>query len=195
MNDLNNFEHLPTAVSETPSTASSGWFAKLIDRSADEGSPKRIRSMTLLNLANFLAGILTSAIATTSTITSASSIKSTSASAGIGYGTGAGVAATQGVGVTTTVAANGVCGTITTSAQTLVAGADVSFTFTNTAIAANDVVVVSTKSYGGTADGIPIASVQATAAGSCIINIRNTGAVALDALVVLNFAVIKAVAA
>ena len=77
----------------------------------------------------------------------------------------------------------------------MAAGADVSFTFTNTAIAATDVVVVSVKSYAGTADGIPVASVQATAAGSCIINIRNTGAVTLNALAVLNFAIIKAVAA
>lgn len=136
-----------------------------------------------------LGAAITGALAATGAITSSS------ASAGIGYATGAGVAATQGTSVTTTVVANGVCGTITTFAQTLAAGVDVSFTFTNSAIAANDVVVVSTKSYGGTADGIPVASVQATAAGSCIINIRNTGAVTLDALVVLNFAVIKAVAA
>lgn len=121
--------------------------------------------------------------------------QSTSPSLGIGYATGAGIAVTQGTSTTTTVVGNGVCGTITTFAQTAAAGVDVSFTFTNSAIAANDVVVVSTKSYGGTADGIPIAAVQATAAGSCIINIRNTGAVALDALCVLNFAVIKAVAA
>lgn len=121
--------------------------------------------------------------------------QSNSSSQGIGYATGAGVAAVQGTSVTTTVVANGICGTIETFAQTAAAGVDVSFTFTNSAIAANDVVVVSTKSYAGTADGIPVASVVATAAGSCIINIRNTGATALDALVVLNFAVIKAVAA
>ena len=122
-------------------------------------------------------------------------ITTSSPSAAFGYATGAGVAATQSTSVTTAVTANGNCGTITTFAQTLAAGADVSFTFTNTAIAATDVVVVSVKSYAGTADGIPVASVQATAAGSCIINIRNTGAVTLDALAVLNFAIIKAVAA
>lgn len=121
--------------------------------------------------------------------------QSTSPTQGIGYATGAGIAVTQGTSVTTTVVGNGICGTITTFAQTAATGVDVSFTFTNSAIAATDVVVVSVKSYGGTADGIPVAAVQATGAGSCIINIMNNGAVTLDALVVLNFAVIKSVAA
>lgn len=122
-------------------------------------------------------------------------ITSSSPSAGIGYATGAGVAATQSSSITTTVVGNGASGTITTVSSTLATGVDASFTFTNSSIAANDVVVVSTKSYGGTADGIPVAAVQATASGSCIINIMNNGAVTLDAPIVLNFAVIKAVAA
>ena len=114
---------------------------------------------------------------------------------GLGYSTGAGGAVTQITSATTSVTLNKLCGQITTVPLALAAGVDVSFTLTNSFIAAGDVVVVSTKSYGGTSDGIPIASTQATAAGSCIINIRNTGAVTLDALAVINFAVIKAVAA
>lgn len=115
--------------------------------------------------------------------------------AGIGYATGAGGTVTQATSVTTGVTLNKLSGQITTFSQTAAAGVDVSFTLTNSTIAAGDVVVVATKSYGGTADGIPVASVVATAAGSCVINIRNTGAVALDDVVVLNFAVVKAVAA
>lgn len=190
MNDLNNLEHLPTAVSETPSTAKSDWFAKLIDRSAVEGSPKRIRSITLLNLANFLAGILTSAI------TTSSSIKSTSASGGVGYGTGAGGAGVQGTNATTAVTLNNVCGTIALHAtQNVAAGAEQSFTLTNSTIAATDVVVVSRKS--GTATGTPIFAVTATAAGSCVITMTNLHASTAEtgANLVLNFAVIKAVAA
>ena len=114
---------------------------------------------------------------------------------GLGYVTGVGGAVTQETSVTTTVELNKLCGQITTFALTLAAGVDTTFQLTNSFIAAGDVVIVSTKSYGGTADGIPIASVQSTAAGSCKINIRNTGAVTLDALAVINFAVIKAVAA
>ena len=114
---------------------------------------------------------------------------------GIGYVTGVGGAVTQGTSVTTTVELNKLCGQITTFSLALAAGVDTTFQLTNSFIAAGDVVVVSIKSYGGTADGIPIANVQATAAGSCKINIRNTGATTLDALAVINFAVIKAVAA
>jgi hypothetical protein len=84
MNDLNNFEHLPTAVSETASTASSSWFIKLIDRTAPEGSKNRIRVMTLLNLANELASLLGFS-ATTSLITlSAGVVASQQALSGAG---------------------------------------------------------------------------------------------------------------
>lgn len=114
---------------------------------------------------------------------------------GVGYSTGAGGAVTQITSASTAVTLNKVCGSITTVSLALAAGVDVSFTLTNNTIAATDVVVASIKSYGGTADGIPVVSVVATAAGSCVLNIRNTGAVTLDALAVINFAVIKSVAA
>ena len=133
--------------------------------------------------------------ATGTSLAAAGAVASSSSSAGLGYASGAGGAVTQLTSITTGVTLNAVCGTITTVSMTLAAGVDASFTLTNSAISANDVVVVSVKSYGGTADGIPIAAVQSTAAGSCVINIRNTGATTLDALAVLNFAVIKAVAA
>ena len=199
MNDLNNFEHLPTAVSETPSTASSSWFAKLIDRTAVEGSPKRIRSITLLNLANYLAGILTSAISTTSsiaatsTITSASSIKSTSATAGVGYATGAGGAVLQEGSKSAGVILNKVCGTITMNNAALLNATTVAFTLTNSTIAATDVVVISEKS-GGTSGAYSI-HVGAVANGSCSIEVRNQSGGPLSEALVLNFAVIKAVAA
>lgn len=114
--------------------------------------------------------------------------------AGIGYATGAGGAVTQLTDATTAVELNKLSGAITTVSLTLAAGVDTNFTLTNSTIAATDVVVASIKSYGGTADGIPVVSVVATAAGSCVLNVRNTGAVSLDALAVINFAVIKAVA-
>jgi hypothetical protein len=114
---------------------------------------------------------------------------------GIGYATGAGGAVTQASTITTAVTLNKVCGTITTVSSTLATGVDATFTLTNSTIAATDVVVASVKSYGGTADGIPVVAVTATAAGSCKINIRNTGATTLDAVILINFAVIKGVAA
>lgn len=120
---------------------------------------------------------------------------SASASGGIGYGTGAGGAVTQGTNITTGVTLNTVCGTITTVAAGAVAGAeDGPFTVTNSAVAATDVVLVSIKSYAGA--GTPFAFVSATGAGSFAITITNLhGANALNAAIVLNFAVIKGVAA
>jgi len=113
----------------------------------------------------------------------------------VGYVTGAGGAVTQATSITTTVVLSKLSGTITTVSATLAAGVDATFTVTNTEVEATDVVVASIKSYGGTADGIPVVNVIATADGSFKLNIRNTGAVALDAVVLINFAVIKAVAA
>ena len=114
---------------------------------------------------------------------------------GVGYGTGAGSTVTQATSITTGVTINKVCGTITTVSSTLGTGADATFTVTNSTVAATDVVIASIKSYGGTADGIPTVHVSATAAGSFDVNIRNQGATTLDAVIVINFAVIKAVAA
>lgn len=190
MNENNNFERLKTAVSETLTSVSSGWFVKLIDRSFNEGSPKRIRQVTLLGLANFLAGILTGAVSTSS------SIKSSSPSGGVGYATGAGGAGVQGTSATTAVTLNTACGTIALhGTQNVAAGAEQSFTLTNSAIEATDVVVVSRKS--GTVTGTPIFAVTATAAGSCVITMTNLHASTAEtgSNIVLNFAVIKAVAA
>ena len=113
----------------------------------------------------------------------------------VGYGTGAGGTVTQATSITTGVTLSKPCGTITTVSSTLVAGADATFTVTNTLVAATDVIVANVKSYGGTADGIPVVNVTAVAAGSFDLNIRNTGAVTLDDTVVISFAVVKAVAA
>lgn len=112
----------------------------------------------------------------------------------VGYVRGAGGTVTQASSITTGVTLNKACGTITTVSSTLAAGVDAQFTLTNSKIAATDVVVASIKSYGGTADGIPVAKVVATAAGSCVINVHNQGATTLDAVIVINFAVIKGVA-
>lgn len=133
-------------------------------------------------------------VGTTSTLTGAveggSSIKSTSPSGGIGYATGAGVAATQGTSRTTTVVGNGVCGSITLFSA---AGSATpfSFTFTNSAIAATDVVMLSQKS--GT-DKYTTQVVSAVGAGSCQITLANAAGTTTETPV-FNFVVIKAVAA
>jgi hypothetical protein len=129
----------------------------------------------------------------TNAVTSASSIKSTSATAGIGYGTGAGGTVTQATNKSTGVTLNKVSGQITMNAASLAAAAEVSFTFTNSTIAATDVVFTAISS-GATA-GAYNTHVDAIAAGSCRISITNFSAGPLAEAFVLNFVVIKGVAA
>jgi len=98
---------------------------------------------------------------------------------------------TQLSSTTTAVTLSKLSGTITTIAGTLAAAAEESFTVTNTLVAATDYVGVCIKSYGGA--GTPFAFVSATADGSFQITVTNLHAAnALDALIVLNFTVIKA---
>lgn len=113
--------------------------------------------------------------------------------AGIGYATGAGGAVTQITNASTGVTLNNLSGQITTVALTTAAAAEEVFTVTNSTVAATDVVVVSTTYAGG---GTIMVTTKKTAAGAFDIAIANLHAsAALDAVVVINFAVIKAVAA
>lgn len=119
-------------------------------------------------------------------------IKSTGSTGGIGYYTGAGGAVTQLTDSTTAVTLNAMCGQVTTVALTTAGAAEEAFTLNNSNIEATDVVVVSTT-YAGA--GKPIVFVTNTAAGSCVLNITNVSASALNAVLVFNFAIIKAKAA
>lgn len=127
----------------------------------------------------------------TNAITSASSIKSTSATAGIGYGTGAGGTVTQATSKSTGATLNTVSGQITMNGAALAAAAEVSFTLTNSAVAATDVVMVSIAS-GATAGAYSV-QCDAVAAGSCRISVGNRSTGSLSEAIVLNFVVIKGV--
>jgi hypothetical protein len=108
---------------------------------------------------------------------------------GVGYGAGAGAAVTQLTSKSTGVTSNTITGQITMNNASLAATTTVGFTLTNSAIAATDVVLVTIKS-GATANSYQV-QVSATAAGSCLIEVRNTTAGALGEAVVLNYVVIK----
>ena len=111
---------------------------------------------------------------------------------GLGYGTGQGGTVTQATSKSTSVTLNKVCGQITTSSAMLAGSSAVSFTLTNSAIAATDVVHSSIAS-GATANSYTV-TVSATAAGSCVIQVQNiTAATALSEAIVINFTVMKAV--
>jgi len=109
---------------------------------------------------------------------------------GLGYGTGSGGAVTQATSKSTAVTLNKVSGAITLNAESLAANSVATFTFTNSTIAATDVVQVAVKSGMATGGSYHV-SVDAVNTGSCNISIRNLSAGALAEALVLNFVVIK----
>ena len=104
-----------------------------------------------------------------------------------GYGTGRGTV-TQETNKSTGVTLNAPCGAITMNGAALNADTTVSFTLTNTSIAATDLLVLNHVS-GGTA-GAYVLNAQA-AAGSASINVTNISTGSLSEAIVIGFAVIK----
>lgn len=109
----------------------------------------------------------------------------------IGYTTGAGGTVTQLTSKATGVTLNKACGQITMHNAALAATTSVTFTLTNSLIAATDTVLVSIQSVATVASYF--VQVDAVAAGSCQITLRNYTAGSLGQAIVLNFAVIKGV--
>jgi hypothetical protein len=107
-----------------------------------------------------------------------------------GYITGEGGTVTQGTSKATAVTLSKKCGQITMHDASLAAATTVSFTLTNTTIAATDLLVLNHVS-GGTA-GSYLLNAQC-GAGSASINVRNITAGSLGEAIVIGFAVIKAV--
>jgi hypothetical protein len=137
-------------------------------------------------------GDLTAPVATvdvTGNVAATTSILSTGATSGVGYATGAGGAVTQLTSRTTPVTLNNVSGAITL-VSAAGSAAYQTFTVTNSAVAATDVVIVNQKS--GTDKYITM--VTTVAAGSFQITFATTGGTTTEQPV-FNFAVIKAVAA
>ncbi|MEN6644306.1 MAG: hypothetical protein ABFE08_17845 [Armatimonadia bacterium] len=137
---------------------------------------------------NLGLGSMATQNASTVAITGGSVLASTATGYGTTGGIGGGV--TQDTSKSTTVVLNKPCGQITMHNASLAAGARVSFTLTNSSIAATDVVVVNISS-AATADAYAL-TVTAVAAGSCRIQLANLSASPLGEALVLNFAVIKA---
>ena len=129
-------------------------------------------------------------------ITGASSFAglSLSATSSIGYATGAGGAVTQATSKATGVTLNKICGAITTHAEALAAGAEVTFAVGNTTCAATDVVVACLKSGATTSGTYAVIASEPTGTGFKI-TISNLSAGSLSEALVINFAIIKAVAA
>lgn len=125
--------------------------------------------------------------------TRAPGIYATSATGGLGYLSGAGGAVTQLTNRTTAVTVDTVCGAITTNNASLAALASAAFSVLNSTVVATDTVVVSIKS--GAVNEKTIVKVNNVGAGSFSICVYNADAgVAETGAIVINFAVIKAVA-
>ena len=108
---------------------------------------------------------------------------------GLGYSTGAGGTVTQATNKATGVTLNKICGTITCNAASLAAATTASFTLTNSALDAQDVMILN-QTAGTTGSYLLNANVSA---GSAVISIRNVTAAALAEAVGIRFVVIKAV--
>jgi hypothetical protein len=107
----------------------------------------------------------------------------------LGFATGSAGTVTQATNKSTGVTLNKPSGQITMNAASLAANTAVSFTLTNSTIAANDTPYPVIKS-GATA-GAYLLQVDAVAAGSCRISLRNMTGGALAEAVVLQFNLIK----
>jgi len=128
---------------------------------------------------------------TTGDVTASAKVVSKGPTSGIGYSAGAGGTVTQATSKSTGVTLSKVSGQITTHAAALAASTTVTFTLTNTAIEANDILVLNHRS-GGTAGSYALNA--QCAAGSATINVRNISGGSLSEAIVIGFALIKAVA-
>lgn len=97
---------------------------------------------------------------------------------------------TQITSITTGVTCNALAGTITTVSQTVAAGAEASFTVTNSRVKATDCPIVCIKSTASAGKFVPW--VSAVADGSFEVTVSNVDAAAGNNTLVLNFVVIGA---
>lgn len=107
----------------------------------------------------------------------------------LGYATGNGGTVTQATSKSNGVTLNKISGEITLNNAALASGATVSFTLTNSAIAAGDVLILNHAS-GGTFMAYDLDA--QCGAGSAVIGVRNASAGSLSEAIVIRFAVLKA---
>jgi hypothetical protein len=121
--------------------------------------------------------------------TVAGAIKS-SGTGGVGYATGAGGVVTQNTSKSTGVTLDKACGEITMNGASLASATIVSFTLTNSAIAATDVLILNHVTTGTRGAYSLNAQCQN---GSAVIYVRNNTGASLSEAIVIRFALNKAV--
>jgi len=107
---------------------------------------------------------------------------------GIGYATGAGGTVTQTTSKSTGVTLDTACGNITMNAAALNGDTTVSFTLTNSSIAATDVLILNHVTAGSWGSYLLNAR---CAAGFAIISVRNITTGSLSQAIVIRFVLIK----
>ena len=167
-----------TGVKVTGAAAASGVAIAVVSSGANENGTLDAKGSGTLTLNGTATGKVTTPRGLFS-----------SGTAGIGYETGAGGTVTQGTSKSTGVTLNKTVGQITMHNATLNGDVEVTFTLTNSTIAATDVVIVN-HSSAGTA-GAYLVGVSAVGSGSCAITVSNASGGGLSEAIVLNFAVIK----
>jgi hypothetical protein len=181
-------------VSGTVTGPSGAWSSTGFN--IDAGDAYSINGTSVLNATTLGSGVTASSLTSVGTLTSLTSsgaIASTSTSGGIGYATGAGGTVTQLTSKGTGVTLNKVTGQIVTHNANLNNATNVSFTFTNSSIAATDVVTVALSNGSSHTGGAYQIWVDGVRSGACDISIRNVSGGALAEAMTINFAVIKGV--
>jgi hypothetical protein len=129
-------------------------------------------------------------IGSTDTITTIGNLYVIGSGRKFGYDTGAGGTVTQLTSKATGVTLNRPTGQIVMNNAALASGTTVSFTLTNSVIAATDIIVLQHNSVGSSAsynlNAFP-------SAGSAVISVRNVTAGSLSQAIVISFAVIRSV--
>jgi hypothetical protein len=112
-----------------------------------------------------------------------------SGTAGIGYVAGAGGTVTQGSSRTTGVTLSKLCGTITMFSSAVAAAASSTFTWTNTLLAATDIVIME---HNGSSNRCSWKCEVICGAGSATVVVKNISAASITEATPLKFIVIKA---
>ena len=134
---------------------------------------------------------LSATTASVSSLTASGGILGIGATAAVGYGTGtgAGGAVVQGTNKATAVTLNLPTGQITMNVASLSSATNVSFTVTDSAVAAGDVPVLAISSGGTLGAYQPWVSYVGT--GSFSVTVRNTNASTLSESPVISFVLLK----
>jgi hypothetical protein len=127
-------------------------------------------------------------VASATSVTATGALVSTG-TAGVGYASGAGGTVTQGTSKSTGVTINKTSGQITMNSASLADATNVSFTVTNSTVAATDTISVNHGS-AGTAGAYQVQA-NAVGSGSFKVTVRNVSGGSLGEAIVINFNVIK----